>query len=67
MSPDEMITYAEVRRMTALPLGTLYALVARRQIPHVRLGPRLVRFRRGEIEAWLAAHSVPAQPRKGER
>ena len=60
MTPDEMITYAEVAAMTGLPLGTLYAMVAQKRIPHVRLGLRLVRFRRVEIEAWLAAHHVPA-------
>jgi excisionase family DNA binding protein len=61
---DEMMTYAEVASMTGLPLGTLYSLVSQRRIAHVRLGKRLVRFRRTEIVAWLAAHNVPVQAPK---
>lgn len=55
----EMLNYADAARMIGVPVGTLYSWVGRRQIPHVRLGPRLVRFRRAEIDAWLAQKHVP--------
>jgi excisionase family DNA binding protein len=45
-----LLTYAEVQARTGWALGTLYAMVARRQLPHVRLGPRSVRFRAEDIE-----------------
>ncbi|MBI3183142.1 MAG: helix-turn-helix domain-containing protein [Myxococcales bacterium] len=55
----EMLNYADAARMIGVPVGTLYSWVGRQQIPHVRLGPRLVRFRRAEIDAWLAQKHVP--------
>ncbi|MGQ0506798.1 MAG: helix-turn-helix transcriptional regulator [Myxococcaceae bacterium] len=54
-----MLSYPEAARVLGLALGTLYAMVHQRRIPHVRLGPRLVRFRRNELDAWLAGRSVP--------
>lgn len=56
---DDLLTYAEVRKLTGFKLGTLYSMVKRREIPHVRLGRRLVRFRRAEIDRWLKGHAVP--------
>lgn len=63
----EMLNYPEAARIIGVPIGTLYSWVGRRQIPHVRLGPRLVRFQRCELDAWLAQKHVPAveQPALG--
>jgi excisionase family DNA binding protein len=62
---DELLTYGQVSRRLRLPLGTLYALVHDARIPHVRLGIRLVRFRRSDIERWLADRTViPASERR---
>ena len=54
----DMMTYREVAELTNLQVGTVYSLVSARRIPFIRLGPRLVRFRRADILAWLAAHEV---------
>ena len=51
--------YAFAATLTAIPIPTLYSLVHHRRIPHVRLGRRLVRFRRTELEAWLTERAVP--------
>jgi len=59
-SPDTLMTYTELAAVTGLKLGTLYAMVNRGDIPHLRLGRRLVRFRKYEIKAWLDERSVPA-------
>lgn len=61
-----MLTYVETARLLGLPLGTVYSLVSQRRIPHVRLGPRLVRFDRDELERWLAARRIPARGAKGQ-
>lgn len=58
----ELLTYREVAGMIGVPLGTLYEKVARREIPHVRLGRRLVRFERSAIDAWLRDRRVPGAP-----
>jgi excisionase family DNA binding protein len=55
---DDLVTYAEASKILNLKLGTLYALVAQRRVPHVRLGRRLVRFARGELQEWVRNHTV---------
>ena len=51
--PEELYTYDEVSSMLKVSKNTLYFWVAQGVIPHVRLGPRTVRFRRSELHAWL--------------
>lgn len=60
---DDKIRYAAAQTLTGLPIATLYSMVSRKQIPHIRLGPRLVVFSRGELERWLADHRVTCDPR----
>jgi excisionase family DNA binding protein len=55
----EMLGYGEAAGLIGVPRGTLYAWVHDHRIPHVRLGARLVRFRRKELEAWLSERHVP--------
>jgi excisionase family DNA binding protein len=56
----DLLTYADAARILCVPIGTLYALVSRHSIPHVRIGPRLVRFSRDELARWVDARRVPA-------
>jgi excisionase family DNA binding protein len=59
----EMLSYEDAAHLLGLPVGTIYSMVSKRQIPHVRLGPRLVRFERSALEAWRNARRVmPRQP-----
>jgi excisionase family DNA binding protein len=60
--PDEtpLLSYGEAASFLNLPLGTMYALVSQRRIPHVRLGRRLVRFHRRDLELWLTSNRVGA-------
>jgi excisionase family DNA binding protein len=55
---DEMGGYAEASRWLGIPVGTLYSMVHHHRIPHIRLSGRMVRFRRSELDKWLAANSV---------
>jgi excisionase family DNA binding protein len=60
----DLLTYDQAAKVLNLKIGTLYALVSQSRVPHVRLGRRLVRFSRAELEKWLREHSVaPASPR----
>ena len=65
MKSDEkdMLTYDEAAAVLAVPKGTLYAMVSRRLIPHVRLGPRLVRFPRAVLDDWVRARTVQVTSR----
>ncbi len=55
---DQIVGYHGAHDVTGLKLGTLYAMVKERRIPHVRLGPRLVRFSVAKLRAWMEANSV---------
>ena len=54
----DLLTYQQLAKLLNLPAGTLYALVHEGRIPHIRLGKRLVRFVREDVDRWLAEHSV---------
>ena len=49
----EYLTYRQVSEMLGLSMNTLYSMVHRKLIPFLRISDRIVRFERGEIEAWL--------------
>ena len=54
------LTYSQTAERLGVKVGTLYAWVARKQIPHVRLGKRVVRFPEDELNAWIDARFVDA-------
>jgi excisionase family DNA binding protein len=58
--PAALLTYREVARRLGVPVGTVHYWVCRNAIPHVRLGPRSVRFRPAELELWLDERAVSA-------
>lgn len=55
---EELFGYRKAAAVLDVRIGTLYAMVSRRQIPHVRLGPRLVRFRASDLATWVRERSV---------
>jgi excisionase family DNA binding protein len=54
---NELLTVAEVASLTRLKVPTIYAYAERRQIPHVKLGSRVL-FEREALAGWLAAKRV---------
>ena len=55
---DHLYGYAELHSRTGIKPSTAASLVFRKQIPHIRLGKRLVRFSRDAIERWIAERTV---------
>gem|GEM_PF-1574627 len=51
--PDELLSYKDVARLLCCSVRTAWSLAASGAIPRVRLGPRLVRFRRQDILAYV--------------
>ena len=49
----KLITYTQAAALLNLPLGTLYAWVHQKRVPHIRLGPRTVRFDESELRSWV--------------
>ena len=52
---SKKIRYLEAATITGVAVGTLYALVARKQIPFYRLSKRLVVFDVDELNDWMQA------------
>jgi excisionase family DNA binding protein len=50
--------YQLAEQVTGICRGTLYALVHRKQIPHIRLSSKMVRFKRAALEAWMQERAV---------
>ena len=44
-----------------IPKSTLYALVHEQRIPHIRLGPRFIRFSKSDLDSWLNEHKRPGR------
>ncbi len=57
----------EVSELLDVSRGTLYHWVSQRRIPFVRLSARCVRFRRSDIENFIADKVVPANGSEGAR
>lgn len=53
-----LVDYREAASYLGLAVGTLRCLVSRRQVPHVRLSTRIVRFDLAELDATIAARRV---------
>lgn len=54
----DKLRYTGAAVVTGLSVNTLQSMVCRRQIPHFRLGKRLVVFSRKELEDWLERRRV---------
>lgn len=52
------LNYREAARMLGIPVGTLRSMVCRRQVPHIRISPRIVVFDVAALEAWIATRRV---------
>ncbi|MEW6750597.1 MAG: helix-turn-helix domain-containing protein [Candidatus Latescibacterota bacterium] len=53
MPRDRLLTTGELATYLSCSRSTVRRLTARGELPHYRLG-RMVRFRRGEVDLWLA-------------
>ena len=55
---DEKVRYAGAEAITGLKISTLQSKVCRKEIPHYRLGRRLVVFSKRELLEWMNQHKV---------
>lgn len=58
---SEILTIPEVAKYLKLSKSKTYALVQRREIPHIKVGKN-VRVRMADLERWLAARTVHVRP-----
>ena len=62
---DEILTYSQAAALIGVRVGTIYALVSQKRIPHVRFGRRFVRFSTSELRAWVRSQTVQPVKRVG--
>lgn len=63
LNKDGLINYDEACELLGVSRRALQTMASRRQVPCVRLGARRVRFRRADLEKWIAERSVrPPSP-----
>ena len=60
-----LLSYQQASAVLGIPVGTLYALVHQKRIPHIRLSGRMVRFHPDALHAWLEERIVSVTPHKG--
>ncbi len=58
---SELLTVPEAAAFLRLKPATIRAWVLHRKVPYVKVG-RLVRLRRADVDALIAASLVPARP-----
>ncbi len=55
---ERLLSYQEAADVLSIAKGTLAWLVHKKQIPHLRLGPRTVRFQTRELASWLESKRI---------
>jgi excisionase family DNA binding protein len=65
MADSGLLTIAEAANLLRLKTSTMRAWILRRRLPYCKVG-RLVRIRRTDVEALIAASLVPARPNDRE-
>jgi excisionase family DNA binding protein len=61
---DRLLTRAEAARLLNKPTSWLRWCERERRIPFVKVGQH-IRYRETDIEAWVRARRVPANPKAG--
>ena len=54
---DKLLTPQDLATYLNIPVGSVFSLTSRKQVPFVRIGRRCPRYRTSEIMAWLASRS----------
>lgn len=60
IQPNDLLTLAEAAIRLRLKVSTLRDWILKRRLPYVKVG-RLIRIRRSDLEALIAANLVPAR------
>jgi excisionase family DNA binding protein len=55
---QRLVDYREAAVYLGVPIGTLRSMVSRKQVPHVRLTARIVRFDLSELDSLIATRRV---------
>lgn len=62
---QRLVGYEDAAKYLGLPIGTLRSMVSRKQIPHVRLSARVVKFELAALDEMIEERRVAAEGRIG--
>lgn len=62
-----LLTYQQVADRLGIRVPTLYVMVHRLRIPHIRLSGRMVRFDPAEVDQWLDERRVQSRTSRNPR
>jgi excisionase family DNA binding protein len=65
MSSDTLLRVHDVAKLLGLSVGSVYHLISQKRIPVVKVSSRCVRFRRSDIDAWIASLVCSAKSTDG--
>jgi excisionase family DNA binding protein len=54
MNDDRLLHVREAAQFLGLAVGSLYRMVSEHRVPCIHLSKRCLRFRRSDLEAWIA-------------
>lgn len=54
---DDLLTPTELAEYLTVKVSTIYSWTHQKLIPHVKVG-RLLRFRKLDIQEWVATHQI---------
>lgn len=55
--PEALLRYEDAAKLLRMPKGTLMHWTIEGKVPHIRLGPKSVRFDRAALVAWARSHA----------
>ena len=62
--PQKLLTAKQAADVLVISPRKLWALTASREIPHVRLGERTVRYKASALADWIDSKTVSVQSRR---
>jgi excisionase family DNA binding protein len=58
MSTESLLTVHDVAKLLGLSVGSIYHMINQKRLPVVKLSARCVRFKKADLDAWIAQMSV---------
>lgn len=58
---EPLLTADEAARLLHVPRSTVYELVRSRGLPHVKIGPRGLRFTRTDLARWVGENTFASR------
>lgn len=57
---EKLLSIDELSEILGVTKSTIYSWTSRNKIPHIKLSKRLLKFRKNDIEAWIAKKAITA-------